>query len=56
MQNFSHDFQSKVAVVARCYKSLHKVCANKSELLTGTYLGHEFVNITTSLKMYKFLL
>ena len=53
MQNFAHDFHSKVAVVARCL-SLYTKFVQINQSLTDTYLGHESVNITTSLKMYKF--
>ena len=42
-QNFARDFHRKLDVVARCYKSVHKICANKSEMLTHTYFEREFV-------------
>ena len=43
MLNFAHNFHLKLAVAAGCDKSVYKICANISELLTHTYWGHESV-------------
>ena len=39
--NFEHDSHLKLAVVAQYYKSVYKISANKSDLLT--YWGHKSV-------------